>query len=421
MKFVGGSILTINGGSSSIKFAIFESEKQLRKILEGAIERIGLSESAFRVAFANQENEIAQKILAPDYKTAIQFLMNWLEKNDELTTLIAIGHRVVHGGPLYNQPELITLEMIKNLKSISPFDPEHLPVEILIMKSFFQRFPDLPQVACFDTHFHYSMPRVAQILPIPRRFEVQGLRRYGFHGLSYEFLMKELTRLVGVKAAGGRIILAHLGSGASLAAVHKRKPVDTSMGFTPASGLPMGTRSGDLDPGLFSFLVHSDGFDADKFSEMVNFQSGLLGVSEISSDMRDLLKFESSDDRAAEAIEMFCYQTKKWIGSFAAILGGLDTLVFTGGIGERSATIRARICSGLEFLGIEIDKEKNLKNRGSISAKKGRVDIHVIRADEEKMIASWVSRVIDPTNKYHHIQYAKKNKQHNTKEGHYVN
>lgn len=420
MNFDGGSILTINGGSSSIKFAIFESKKQMRKILEGAIERIGLSESNFRVEVADQENQISQKILAPDYKTAIQFLMNWLEKNYELTTLIALGHRVVHGGPRYSEPELINLELIENLKSLSPFDPEHLPAEVLMMKSFLQRFPDLPQVACFDTYFHHAMPRVAQILPVPRRLEAQGVRRYGFHGLSYEFLMEELTRLVGVKAAGGRTILSHLGSGASLAAVHQRKPIDTTMGFTPASGLPMGARSGDLDPGLFSYLARAEGYDADQFSEMVNFQSGLLGVSETSSDMRDLLSVESSDHRASEAIEMFCYQTRKSIGSLAAILGGLDTLVFAGGIGERSATIRARICNGLEFLGIDIDEDKNSKNKGRISAQNGRVDIHVIHTDEEKMIASWVSRMIGPKNKYNKLHSQNQKERQNTKEGFYV-
>lgn len=421
MTVLGGSILTVNGGSSSIKFAMFESSKAIRKTLEGTIERIGLSRSSFRAVIPNQENGTAQEIVTPDYKTAVQFLMTWLGQNCELSNLTAIGHRVVHGGPLYSQPELITLDLIESLKGLNQFDPEHLPGEILLIEAFIQRFPDLSQVACFDTHFHDSMPRVAQLLPIPRRFEEQGIKRYGFHGLSYEFLMEELTRLVGERAASGRVILAHLGNGASLAAVNRKRAMDTTMGFTPTSGLPMGTRSGDLDPGLYPYLAHSNGFDAESFSEMVSFQSGLLGVSEVSSDMQELLSIESLDHRAAEAIELFCYQTKKWIGSFTAVLGGIDTLIFSGGIGENSATIRARICNGLEYLGIKLDEKKNLENAGTISSMNGPVKIYVMRTDEEAIIASWVVRMIRPLNKFNNCINTKKNKGHNTTEGHYAN
>ena len=228
-------------------------------------------------------------------------------------------------------------------------------------EAFHRRFPDLPQVACFNTTFHHDLPRVALLLPIPRRYEAQGVRRYGFHGLSYAFLMGELSRMAEAEAAQSRVILAHLGNGASLAAVRDGKPVDTSMSFTPTAGVPMSTRSGDLDPGLLWYLARTEGFDAKRFNEMVNFQSGLLGMSETSSDMRDLLDRETKDVRAAESIALFCYQIKKWIGAFAAALGGLNTLVFAGGIGENAPIVRARICDGLGFLGIEL-AEKTKRN-----------------------------------------------------------
>ena len=249
-------------------------------------------------------------------------------------------------------------------------------------------------MACFDTAFHHDLPRVAQLLPIPRRYEAQGVRRYGFHGLSYAFLMEELARLAGAEAAQGRVILAHLGNGASLAAVHHGKPVDTSMSFTPTAGVPMSTRSGDLDPGLVWYLARTEKMSAKQFNEMVNFQSGLLGVSETSSDMRDLLDHETQDVRAAEAVALFCYQVKKWIGAFAAALGGLDTLVFAGGIGENAPAVRARICDGLEFLGIKLEEKRNAASEGVISAPAGRVTVRVIRTDEEQMIAKTVCRVL---------------------------
>ena len=311
--------------------------------------------------------------------------------------MTAVGHRVVHGGPKYSEPQRIDAEMVEELHRLSPFDPEHLPEEILLTEAFHRRFPDLPQVACFDTGFHHDLPRVAQLLPIPRRYEAQGVRRYGFHGLSYAFLIGELARLAGTEAAQGRVILAHLGNGASLAAVRDGKSVDTSMSFTPTAGVPMSTRSGDLDPGLIWYLARTEKMSAKQFNEMVNFQSGLLGVSETSSDMRDLLACETRDVRAGEAITLFCYQVKKWIGAFAAALGGLDTLVFAGGIGENAPTVRTRICDGLGFLGIELDQERNVVNAGLISSETSGIPVRVIRTDEEWVIASMVCRVLSLT------------------------
>jgi acetate kinase len=395
MKSPGPHILTINGGSSSIKFALFEVGDTLKRILDGVIERIGLPEAGLRVKGLNPADSLSRSVTAPDHTAAVEVLMDWIEERREREALAAVGHRVVHGGPKYSEPQVITAEMLAELRRLSPFDPEHLPEEILLTEAFQRRFPDLDQVACFDTAFHHDLLRVAQLLTIPRRYEAQGIRRYGFHGLSYEFLMEELARLGDPAATKGRVILAHLGNGASLAAVRDGKSIDTSMSFTPTAGVPMSTRSGDLDPGLVAFLARSEKMSAKQFNEMVNFQSGLLGISETSSDMRDLLECEADDVRAAEAVALFCYQIKKWIGAYAAALGGLDTLVFSGGIGENAPVIRTRICEGLEFLGIEIGIKQNAANEGVISTPSSRVDVHVIHTDEEQMIARTVCRVLD--------------------------
>jgi acetate kinase len=394
MKSASPRILTINGGSSSIKFALFEAGDSLRRILEGGIERIGLPEAALRVKGLDQADNFSRLVTAPDHTVAVEVLMDWIKERLGRVPLTAVGHRMVHGGPKYSDPQLITKEMIEDLRQLTPFDPEHLPEEILLTEAFHRRFPDLPQVACFDTAFHHDLPRVARLLAIPRRYEAQGVRRYGFHGLSYEFLMEELARLGDPSATKGRVILAHLGNGASLVAVRDGKSIDTSMSFTPTAGVPMSTRSGDLDPGLVWYLARTENMSAKQFNEMVNFKSGLLGVSETSSDMRDLLEREAHDERAAEAVALFCYQIKKWIGAYAATLGGLDTLVFAGGIGESAPVIRTRICEGLEFLGIEISEKQNTANEGVISAEACRVAVRVIRTDEELTIARSVCEVI---------------------------
>jgi acetate kinase len=387
-------ILSINGGSSSIKFAMFEHGASLERILEGEMERIGLPESALRVKGAAPADNFSQSVKAPNHTVAVGLLMDWIEKRIGQDALIAIGHRVVHGGPAYYEPQRITQKMVTELHQLSPFDPEHLPEEIQLTEAFHRRFPDLPQVACFDTAFHHDLPRVARLLPIPRRYEAQGVRRYGFHGLSYAFLIGELARLAGTEAAQGRVILAHLGNGASLAAVREGKSIDTSMSFTPAAGIPMSTRSGDLDPGLLWYLARTEKMNAKQFNEMVNFQSGLLGISETSSDMQDLLARETQDARAADAVALFCYQVKKWIGAFAAALGGLDTLVFAGGIGENAPKVRARICEGLGFLGMELEEKGNAASLGMISSAASRVAVRVIRTDEELMIARLVCHAL---------------------------
>ena len=394
MKPANPRILTINGGSSSIKFALFDAADSLRRILGGEIERIGLPEATFRVKGVNQVDNFSRLVKAADHTVAVGVLVDWIEERSESDALTAVGHRVVNGGPKYYKPKRITAEMLEELRRLSPFDPDHMPEEILLAEAFHRRFPDLPQVACFDTAFHHDLPRVAQMLPIPRRYEAQGVRRYGFHGLSYAFLMAELARLGDPAATTGRVILGHFGNGASLAAVRDGKSVDTSMSFTPTAGVPMSTRSGDLDPGLVWYLARTEKMSAKQFNEMVNFQSGLFGISETSSDMRDLLDHEAKDMRAAEAVALFCYQVKKWIGAFAAALGGLDTLVFAGGIGENAPTVRARICEGLEFLGIELEEKQNASNEAVISTATSRVAVRVIHTDEEYMIAKMVCCVL---------------------------
>lgn len=379
-------VLTLNGGSSSIRFSIYETGPPLKRRLYGKVDRIGLSGTKLLFRESDGTPQASQNFVASDHQTAVSVLMDWLEEHLDFKSLFAVGHRVVNGMQ-HTEPERITQELVDQLERNKPYDLEHLPRELELMRLILQRHPHIPQVACFDTAFHHDMPRVAKLLPIPRRYEAMGIQRYGFHGLSYTYLMEELARLGDPAATKGRVILAHLGNGASLAAVRDGHSIDTSMGFTPTAGLVMSTRSGDLDPGLLSFLSRSEKMTPTQFDRMVNQESGLLGISETSSDMRDLLAQEADDIRAAEAVELFCYQAKKWIGSFAAALGGLDTLVFTGGIGENSAVTRERICRGLEFFGVQIDHDRNAKNQPLISPDLGRVRVRVIPTDEELMIA----------------------------------
>ncbi|MGP0068352.1 MAG: acetate/propionate family kinase [Isosphaeraceae bacterium] len=385
-------ILTINGGSSSLKFALYEQTDPSARLLSGRIDRIGLDDARWVMTRAGGGEE-DRPVDAPNQKAAGRLLIDWLEHAGEFAKIATVGHRVVHGGKSYHQPEHVTAELIEELRKISSFDPDHMPGEIELIEAFRRRDPDLPQVACFDTAFHHDMPRVAQIVPIPRKFEAAGVRRYGFHGLSYAYLMEELARVAGEEEARGRIVLAHLGAGASLAAVRGGHSIDTTMGFTPASGLVMGTRTGDLDPGLVRFLSRTQGTTADQFDRLVNHESGLLGVSETSSDVRDLLARQDIDVRAAEAIDLFCYRAKKGIGAYAAALGGIDTLVFAGGIGENAPEIRRRICLGLGFLGIALDEGRNASSALRISTDQGPVKVRVIRTDEELMIAKAAARL----------------------------
>jgi acetate kinase len=387
------SVLTLNGGSSSIRFAIFEAVRPPRPLLRGKMERIGGPAATMTVDQGPGTAPAHIPVRIEAQAAAIDGLIDWLESQPVFASIDGVGHRVVHG-MLRTAPELVSDGLLQELRNIIPFDPEHLPRELELIEALRRRRPELRQVVCFDTAFHRGMPRIATLLPIPRRYFARGVQRYGFHGLSYQFLMQELARIGDPAAGTGRVILAHLGSGASLAAVQNGRCIDTSMGFTPAAGLVMGTRSGDLDPGLMSYLAMTDAMTAERFQVMVNHESGLLGISESSADVRDLLDREGSDPRAAEALALFCYQAKKWIGSFAAALGGLDTLVFTGGIGENSGAVRGRICEGLNHLGIEIDENANGRNAQCISRDTGAVRVRVMATDEESVIAASSIRIL---------------------------
>ena len=392
MKTTDPSVLAINAGSSSIRFALYNAEMPGVRLLEGKVDRLGLRGTNLTVNDSTGTLKILRQRSGADHSAAVVLLLDWLEKQSVFTTVTAVGHRVVYGMKHF-EPERITPKLLKELHRITPYDPDHLPREIELIEAFRKRHPKLPQVACFDTAFHRTMPKIAKLLPIPRRYLAKGIERYGFHGLSYAFLMEELGGL-DPGAIKGRVILAHLGNGASMAAVREGKSIDTSMGFTPAAGLMMSTRTGDLDPGLIYYLARTERMTPAQFQGMINRESGLLGVSGTSSDLRDLLAREASDVRAAEAVALFCYQSKKWIGSYAAALGGLETLVFAGGIGENAPVIRERICDGLKFLGIELDRKRNRKNAPLISRDSGRVKVRVIRTDEELMIARSSARVL---------------------------
>jgi acetate kinase len=390
-----GTLLTINGGSSSVKVALFGADSFNRHVA-GKVDRVGpqatiqLKDSAGRKIADGQ-------IAAADHAQAIAAILENLAKAMPLDQVAAVGHRVVHGGPRFANSQRIDAEMMAELKRISPWDPDHLPAEIQLIEALGVRLPHAPQIACFDTAFHHNLPTVAKLLPIPRRFFEAGVRRYGFHGISFTYLMEELGRVAGPQAAAGRVIIAHLGAGASMAAVKNGRPIDTSMSFTPTAGLVMATRTGDLDPGVLIYLRRTEGLSVDQIDELVNRQSGVLGVSETSADMRDLLARETTDQRAAEAISLFCYQAKKSIGAFAAALCGLDTLVFSAGIGENSAAVRSRICSGLEHLGLQLDESQNAAaSPAVISADSSRVSVHVIPTDEELMIARDTRRIVNP-------------------------
>ena len=386
-------VLAINGGSSSLKFAIFDPGSPPNRGLAGVVERVGSADAILRTTRAGSHEE-RRALPATDFNQAVVGLLDWLQGVGELDRVSAVGHRIVHGGPIHTDPQVVTPELIAELRDATPFAPAHLPSGIQLIEGITHRLPGIPQFVCFDTAFHRNLLPAARMLPIPRRYRAKGIRRYGFHGLSFAYLLEEFERVAGVGAAQSRVVLAHLGSGASMAAVRGGRCIDTTMGLTPAGGLVMGTRTGDLDPGVLIYLARAEGLSADQLEDLVTRRSGLLGVSETSSDVRDLLARQLTDPRAAEAIELFCYQARKWVGALAASLGGIDALVFSGGIGENSPEIRVRICDGLSFLGVHLDPAANAGNATLISTMAGSVAVRVIPTNEELMIAKTVFRVM---------------------------
>ena len=386
-------ILVINGGSSSIKFAIYDAGETLAPLLQGETESSGSDRTRLTARNGNTGEKFSVEFRVRDKNDEINQLAGWLIKREEAGPIKAIGHRIVHGMK-HASPELISPGLLDEFRQISVFDPEHLPDEIKLIETMAGSFPGASQFACFDTSFHQEMPVVAKMLPIPRRYLAKGIQHYGFHGISCSYLLEELARLRGEEIKKLKIILAHLGNGASVTAVREGKSVDTSMGFTPTGGIPMGARTGDLDPGVAWYLVETEKLGPAEFSHLINHESGMLGISETSSDMRILLDLQEADNRAAEAIDLFCYQVRKWIGAYAAVLGGVDILVFSGGIGENAAEVRMRICKELGFLGIELDQEYNRQNHPIISSANSRTRVYVIRTNEELMIAKMVSSLM---------------------------
>lgn len=384
-------ILCINVGSSSCKFALYSVSSGAESVLaEGLADRIGSSGGKIRIRDAGGRSiaESDRDLARP--QVAVDALFDEFERL-KLPRLDAVGHRIVHGGTHHVAPEIVTPALIADLKRLIAFAPLHMPGGIEGIEAVAARHLKLPQVACFDTAFHRGMPERAERFPLPRELWDAGVRRYGFHGISYEYIMQALGADV-----PARLIIAHLGNGASMAAVENGRPLDTTMGFTPAGGFMMGTRPGDLDPGVILYLLERKGYDAAHLSELVNLKSGLLGVSGLSSDVKTLLDAQGSNADAAEAIEMFCYQIRKAIGALAAALGGLDLLVFTGGIGEHAAAVRAQACQGLAHLGLAIDPRRNRSNRDTISSAGSRCRVRVIPTNENLMVARHAARLVFP-------------------------
>ena len=392
-------ILAINSGSSSLKFSVYEIGESEKLIIRGSIDRIGLGDSIFQVAKPLNPNLIEKDIELPNHEAAFKVLFNCLEKNELSKKIDAVGHRLVNGGSSFTEHHLITPQLTSTLKRISYLAPDHLSQQIKGIETVSNLYPNLNQVACFDTVFHREMPKEAKMFALPRELWDEGVMRYGFHGLSYEYIMQEHDKEVGSSGVNGRIIIAHLGNGASMVAVKNGKGVDTTMGFTPTGGLMMSSRSGDLDPGIIAYLLEEKEITSRKLNEMINNKSGLYGVSGISSDMKELLEKEAENPNAADAINLFCYQAKKYLGAMASVLGGVDSIIFTGGIGENSPEIRKRICNDLLYLGIQFDLSQNETNSSTISIAGAPTTVRVIKTKEELMIARHTNRIINNSNK----------------------
>jgi acetate kinase len=382
-------ILCVNSGSSSCKFALYEIGAGTETLIaSGTADRVGSTDGSLVIRDGHGQVLREERRNLAEADSAIQVILDAVARL-KLPAPRAAGHRLVHGGPDHAAPERVTPELMIALWGLIPFAPLHLPEEIRAIKDVADHFPELPQAVCFDTAFHRRMPEVAQRCPLPRALWDDGVRRYGFHGISYEFIMQTLG-----EPAPSRVIIAHLGNGASMAAVRDGIPIDTTMGFTPAGGFMMGTRSGDLDPGVPVYLLKEKGYDAARLDRLMNRESGLLGVSGVTADMKKLLEIRNSNPDARQAVAMFCYQLRKSVGALAAALGGLDLLVFTGGIGERAAAVRWTVAAGLEHLGIRLDQRRNDAHADTISSPGSLCIVRVIPTNEDLMIARHTSRLI---------------------------
>lgn len=390
------TILTINRGSGTLKAGVYEASATPSLVASIKVDRAGTPEASIKITDAARKTLLDSAVGQADANSDLSTILKWLTENEYASRFAGIGHRLVHGGPRYAESQRITPEVLSELEKVAQLDPDHTPQAIQNIQFFAAQLPHTPQIGCFDTAFHAGLPKVARMYALPRKLYEKGLRRYGFHGLSCEYVLQQL-RATDAALASRRLIIAHLGNGASMTAVNNGKSVDTSMGFTPLEGLVMGTRSGDIDPAAVIYLQERDRLSPRDLDGLLNKQSGLLGVSGTSGDMRDLLDREARDERAAEAVALFCYRAKKYVGAYAAALGGLDALIFTGGIGENAPQVRERICAGLEFLGLEIDPALNRGNAPAISSARSRVNTKVIKTDEDSMIARHVLAIIDNT------------------------
>src|SRR5271155_3814737 len=386
-------ILTMNRGSATLKSTLYEVGARDEVLASISVAYSDAGGARLQIADGGGAALLDSRVEGRDSNAALETMFAWLDEHKYLVGLTAAGHRLVHGGSRYREPQRITPEFLAELEKLVPLDPDHLPEAIRGIQYVARKFPQLAQVACFDTAFHSTLPTVAKMYALPRRFYDEGVRRYGFHGLSFEYIIGELRKL-DAKLAAGRVIVAHLGSGASMVALQEGKSMDTSMGFTPLEGLVMSARSGDVDPGLLLYLLAERKMPAKETGTLLNKKSGLLGVSGSTGDMRELLEKAAQDPHAAESIDLFCYRAKKYIGAYAAALGGLDALVFTGGIGERPPAIRERICSGLDFLGIRLEAAPNAANAPVISSSDSRVNVRVIQTNEDLMIVQHVIAVL---------------------------
>ena len=386
-------VLAINAGSSSLRAAVYEMGDTETRRLALRVSRIGRAGCRMRVVDGQGTCLVDKAEDLADHDAALDAVLRWLDRDGVALRPDVVAHRVVHGGARFREPTVLGPEVVTALESLVPIDPDHLPQAIAGIRAIERAHPGLRQVACFDTAFHRDLPLAARTYALPRHLTAAGMVRYGFHGLSYEYVMERLRRLDPPSAAG-RVIVAHLGNGASMAAVRGGRSIDTTMGFSPTAGLVMGTRSGDLDPGLLLYLVREQRLTPADAGELINRRAGLLGVSATTEDMGELLAREGEDPRAAEAVALFCYQAKKYLGAYAAVLGGLDVLVFTAGIGEHAAPVRERICAGLDFLGLELDPGRNARHEAVISAGRSRVVVRVIETNEELMAARHACRLV---------------------------
>ncbi|MGC2332369.1 MAG: acetate/propionate family kinase [Candidatus Acidiferrales bacterium] len=389
------TILTINRGSGTLKAGLYRGGPPVQ-VASMKVDRAGTREARIQIADASGKTLVDSGVEDGAANSGLSAILKWLSENGHASRLAGIGHRLVHGGPRYTASQRITPAVLAELERIAPLDPDHTPQAIQNIQFFALQLPRTPQIGCFDTAFHACLPKAARMYALPRKLYDEGIRRWGFHGLSCEYILRQL-RATDPTLAGRRLIIAHLGNGASMTAVSNGKSVDTSMGFTPLEGLVMGTRSGDIDPAAVIYLQGRDRLTPREIDTLLNKQSGLLGLSGTSSDMRDLLDREAGDERAAEAVALFCYRAKKYVGAYTAALGGLDAVIFAGGIGENAPPVRERICAGLESLGLEIDPALNRSNAPVISKARSRAKIKVIKTDEDSMIAQHVLAVIGST------------------------